>query len=187
MMEYTDLPMSNKKVLVPLINGFEETEYIAVRDVMIREGIDVDSISLTGDKTILAAHNTRIGADFVFGKQIINVDDYDAIFIPGGGIGVANLDKSLEFDNILNEFAAKDKIIAAICAAPTLLAKRGLLKDKEAVCFPDKKLIAILEENGATYLADEVSKVDGKIITGKDFATSILFGYAAANFINNWK
>ncbi len=179
--------MSNKKVLVPLMNGFEETEYIAVRDVLIREGIDVDSVSLTGEKLLIANHNTTIGADFVYGKQVINLKDYDAIFIPGGLIGVEALDKSLEFDGILNDFVSNNKIIAAICAAPTLLAKRSILKDKEAIVFPDKKFIEILESNGANYIPEETHKVDGNIITGKDFASSILFGYAAANLINDWK
>ncbi len=179
--------MSNKRVLVPLMNGFEETEYIAVRDVLIREGIDVDSISLTGEKLLIANHNTTIGADFVYGKQVISTNDYDGIFIPGGLIGVEALDKSTEFEGILNEFVANNKVIAAICAAPTLLAKRGLLKDKKAIVFPDKNLIDILVSNNANYIPDETHKVDGNIITGKDFSSSILFGYAAANLINDWK
>ncbi len=179
--------MSNKRVLVPLMNGFEETEYIAVRDVLIREGIDVDSISLTGEKLLTANHNTVIGADMVYGKQTFSINDYEAIFIPGGGIGVENLDKSLEFENILNQFASNNKVIGAICAAPSLLAKRGLLKGKQAVVFPDKGLVETLKSNEAIYLPDEIYKVDGNIATGKDFASSIQYGYALANLINDWK
>ncbi len=177
----------SRKVLVPLMNGFEETEYIAVRDVLIREGIDVDSISLTGEKLITANHNTVIGADFVFGKQVVSVGDYDAIFIPGGGIGVENLDKSTNFDALINEFVASNKVIGAICAAPSLLAKRGFLKGKQAVVFPDKQLISILEKNEVTYVSEEITKVDENFVTGKDFASSIQYGYVLANRINNWK
>ncbi len=179
--------MANKKVLVPLMNGFEETEYIAVRDVMIREGIDVDSVSLTGEKLITANHNTIIGADFVYGKQKVVLNEYDAIFIPGGLIGVNNLDKKLEFDNMLNDFFANNKVIAAICAAPTLLASRGLLKGKEAVVFPSKELIAVLTKNEATYIENEAFKVDQNIITGKDFKSSIEFAYEASGLIRDWK
>ncbi len=186
-MEYIDSKMSNKRVLVPLMNGFEETEYIAVRDVLIREGIDVDSVSLTGEKLLTANHNTVIGADLVYGKQNIFLGDYDAIFIPGGGIGVENLDKSLEFDSLVNDFYSNDKVVGAICAAPSLLAKRGMLKGVEAVVFPDKQLISILEKNEAKYFADEIYKVDRNIATGKDFASSIQYGYALANLINDWK
>ncbi len=179
--------MANKKVLVPLMNGFEETEYIAVRDVLIREGIDVDSVSLTGEKLITANHNTVIGADFVFGKQKIVLKDYDAIFIPGGLIGVNNLDRKLEFDNMLNDFVINNKVVAAICAAPTLLATRGFLKGKEAVVFPSKEFIATLEKNEVKYIPDELFKVDQNIITGKDFKSSIEFAYEASKLINDWK
>lgn len=179
--------MSNKRILVPLMNGFEETEYIAVRDVLIREAIEVDSVSLTGDKLLTANHNTIIGADLVFGKQSISVDDYDGIFIPGGLIGVENLDKSLEFDNLINEFVANNKFIAAICAAPILLAKRGILKDKEAVCYPDKKFINVLNDNGAIYNSEKPFITSGKVSTAKDFETSLLFGYEIANRVNEWK
>ncbi len=179
--------MANKKVLVPLMNGFEETEYIAVRDVMIREGIDVDSVSLTGEKLITANHNTVIGADLVYGKQNIVLNDYDAIFIPGGLIGVNNLDKKIDFDNMLNDFVMNNKVVAAICAAPTLLASRGFLKGKEAVVFPSKELIAVLTKNEAKYIEDDAFKVDQNIITGKDFKSSIDFGYEASKLINDWK
>ncbi len=187
MMEFINSKMKNKRILVPLMNGFEETEYIAVRDVLIRENVDVDSISLTGDKTILANHNTRIGADMVYGVQNFNVDDYDGIFIPGGLIGVNNLDSSLEFDNIINAFHGSNKVVAAICAAPTLLAKRGMLKDKEATCFPGKDFINALTNNGAIYKDDEVFVVSDRIITGKDYISSIRFGFELANLINEWK
>ncbi len=179
--------MKNKKVLIPLMNGFEETEYIAVRDVMIREGIDVYSVSLTGEKLIVANHNTIIGSDLVFGNQTINVDEYDAIFIPGGLIGVENLDKSLHFDKIINDFFANNKIIAAICAAPILLAKRNMLKNKDSVVYPDKKLIQILKNNKVNYIEDKEFVISDNIITGKDMQSSIIFGYALSKFINNNK
>ncbi len=179
--------MSNKRILVPLMNGFEETEYIAVRDVLIRQGIDVDSISLTGEKLLIANHNTTIGADLVIGKNPVIVSDYTGIFIPGGLIGVENLDKSLDFERIINEFVAENKVIAAICAAPTLLAKRGFLKDKTATCFPDKKFIDILKSNEANYIDDEVYAIDDNFVTGKDFASSITYGYELAKVINDRK
>lgn len=173
----------NNKVLVPLVSGFEETEYIAVRDVLIREGFDVDSVSLTGDKTINANHGTKIGADFLYSNIRNALYDYDTIFIPGGSIGVKNLDKSIEFDTILNEFIANNKIVAAICSAPTLLAKKGVLKDKEAVVFPSKSDIKVLKDNGAIYNPEVNFISDGNYFTGKDMQSSIEFGYALADFI----
>ncbi len=179
--------MPNKKVLIPLMNGFEETEYIAVRDVLIREGIDVDSVSLTGVKLLNANHNTRIQADMVYGIQNISLKDYDGIYIPGGGIGVANLDKSVDFDTIINAFYADNKYIGALCAAPSLLAKRGMLKGKKATCYPDEKFYSELENNGCEYISDKPYVTDQNITTGKAFDCSLIFGYELANKINDWK
>ncbi len=178
--------MASKKVLVPLMNGFEETEYIATRDVLIRQGIDVDSISLTGDNLVNASHSIKVSADFVFGKNPISVTDYDGIFIPGGAIGVENLDKSLDFDAMINEFVANNKVIGAICAAPTLLAKRGFLKEKNATCFPDKKFINVLTKNDVKY-TDEVFVIDNNFVTGKDYLSSLEYGFELAKIVNDWK
>ncbi len=177
----------SKKVLVALMNGFEETEYIAVRDVLIREGIEVESISLTGEKLLIANHNTQIAANFVHGKQNITLDDYDGLFIPGGLIGVENLDNSEVFEGILNDFYMNNKFIGAICAAPMLLAKRGMLKGKRATCFPENKIINTLLNNECEYINDVSYITDGKIVTGKDMTSSIIYGYELANKINDWK
>lgn len=176
-----------KRIIVPLMNGFEETEYIATRDVLIREGIDVESVSLTGEKLVRANHNLTIAADYVWGDQTILINEYDGIFIPGGAIGVENLDKSLEFDNILNEMSSNNKVVAAICAAPTLLAKRGLLKERNAVVFPDPKFIKVLLDNEVIYQEDEITAVDENYVTGKDFKASFELGYVLAKHINDWK
>ncbi|BDU67619.1 MAG: protease [Candidatus Tyloplasma litorale] len=177
--------MSNKKVLVPLIEGFEETEYIAVRDILIRKGIDVDSVSLTDSKMIVANHNTIIGADSIYKNLKGYIDEYDALFIPGGTIGVENLDSNIKFDEILFHFSSENKIIAAICAAPSLLAKRGLLKNKKSVVFPDKKLIEILIKNEADYINDVNYIGDGNIFTGTKMQISIEYAENLAKFIES--
>lgn len=182
-MGYINLKMKNNKILVPLINGFEETEYIAVRDVLIREGFDVESVSLTNDKIIIANHNTRIGADILFNNIKNTLYDYDVLFIPGGVIGVEKLDKSLEFEIILNSFVSENKIISAICAAPSLLAKRGLLKNKKAVIFPSKKLIKTLINNKVNYNSKLEFVGDGIFFTGINMQTSITFAYALSKYI----
>ena len=177
--------MKYNKILVPLASGFEETEYVAVRDVLIREGFEVESVSLTGDKIINANHGIKIGSDFLYENIKNTLDDYDIIFIPGG-MGVDNLDKSIEFDNILNSFASKNKIISAICAAPTLLAKRGLLKNKNAICYPNKKYIKILEDNEAIYHSDINFIGDENFFTGLNMQTSIEFAYELSKYIKNY-
>jgi 4-methyl-5(b-hydroxyethyl)-thiazole monophosphate biosynthesis len=76
------------------------------------------------------------------------LDTFDALFIPGGP-GTPNVDKDPNIDKILEHFVKHNKVIGTICAAPTLLAKRGYLKDKKAICFNDKKLRAEMINGGA--------------------------------------
>lgn len=172
-----------KKVLITLASGFEETEYVAVRDILIRKGFDVDSVSLTGDKLVRANHNLRMYADYVFDNVKDYLDDYAALFIPGGLLGVNSLDKSLDFDTILNDFVSRNAYIGAICAASSLLAKRNLLNKKEAVVFPTKKLIKILTDNGAIYLPNTKFVAADNFFTGDTMTSSIEFAEEFALFI----
>ena len=175
-----------KQVLVVLESGFEETEYIAVRDALIRSGIDVYSVSLTGDKLLTANHNTKIMADFLYSEILNNLKDCEALFIPGG-LGVEKLDKNPEFDLILDFFISENKIVGSICAAPYLLAKRGLLKNREAVVYPDKKYISYFKKNHVIYRDDLDFVGDGPFFTGKNMEVSIEFGFKFAMYIKNQK
>lgn len=171
----------SKRVLVVLANGFEETEYVGTRDALIRSGIDVESVSLEESIDLRSNHNLIIKADSTFEK--INTKDYDALFIPGGP-GTQALGEKAEFDEILKSFVESDRIISAICAAPSLLAKRGLLKDYEAVVYPDEELIIELMKGGAKYLKNTDYVGSGRFFTGKNMQVSVEFGYKLANFIN---
>lgn len=170
------------KILVVLGHGFEETEYVATRDALIRSGFDIESVSLEDTLEMKTNHNLIIKADKSFSEIV--TDDYKAIFIPGGP-GTSKLGEKEEFDLLLNDFINSDRVISAICAAPTLLAKRGLLKDHDAVCYPDEELVSQLIIGGANYLKDKKFVKSGRFFTGKNMQVSIEFGYELAKFIED--
>ena len=181
-----------KNVLVIAANGFEDVEMIAVRDILIRSGHDVDIASITrnDEDFITSLMGLRIKVDKKIENILGNLSKYDAIFLPGGP-GTEKIDLSREIDEILEHFVKTNKFIGAICAAPTILAKRGYLKGKKAICYPDPKFQKILIKNGAklvstncTYKDDCAVVRDGKIMTGLEMKTSIEFGIQFANFID---
>ena len=175
----------NKKILIIVHNDFEDTELVATRDVLLRKGIDVDLISMSGNINLVSAYKLEIKANDIIENVLLNINKYDALFIPGGS-GVKNIDQSKNIDDVIEHFVLNKKIIGAICAAPILLAKRGILKDKRAICFPDDLLRDILRNNG-TNIIDENVVVDGNIITGKDMKSSIEFGRQLSLLILNKK
>jgi 4-methyl-5(b-hydroxyethyl)-thiazole monophosphate biosynthesis len=154
--------------MVPLADGFEDIEALTVVDILRRAGIKVDTVGVVGT-VIVSRSDVRVFAD----KKIsdINADDYDAIVLPGGTQGVQNLSRSSRLIEILKDFNKKGKLIAAICAAPSVLAKIGLLDDKKATIFPG------MEKELPKPRAERVV-VDGNIITSQAPGTAIEFALA---------
>ncbi len=173
-----------KRVLVILGHGFEETEYVATRDALIRSGLDVESVSVEDTLEMRSNHKLIIHADKLF--EDLNTRDYDVLFIPGGP-GTQKLGENKKFDLILNDFVESKRIIAAICAAPTLLAKRGLLKGIEAVCYPDEELVNEMIKGDAIYLKKTDYVGSDRFFTGKNMNVSVEYGFALANFIDKYK
>ena len=146
-------------VYVFFADGFEEIEAFTSVDVMRRAGLNVEMITVTPDEIVTGAHSVPVLCD----KNIVNCDFFDAdlILLPGGMPGAATLEKCDDLRRLILRFAEEQKPIAAICAAPMVLGKLGLLKDKKATCYPGFE--QYLE--GAECL-DEPAVVDGNIITG---------------------
>jgi 4-methyl-5(b-hydroxyethyl)-thiazole monophosphate biosynthesis len=122
------------RILLFLAEGFEEIEAVAPIDVFRRAGIDVTSVSVSNKLTVTGAHGIGVNADVIFEKADLSGDFL--IYLPGGMPGTTNLDNHTGLKKLIEKQAAKGATIAAICAAPSILGKMGLLKEKEAICYP---------------------------------------------------
>ena len=122
---------SNLKVYIFLADGFEEIEGLTVVDIMRRAKIDVETISITGQKQINGAHKIIVEADRLFEET--DFSDGDMLVLPGGMPGTLNLKEHEGLRNLIGEFDKKKKYLAAICAAPSILSELGILKGRKHV------------------------------------------------------
>ncbi len=153
-----------------LADGFEETEALAPLDMMRRAKLEVKTVGVTGE-FVTGSHNVTVKADIM--PEQISLDNIDGVILPGGMPGTINLGKSkIVTDTTLYCFE-NGKITAAICAAPSVLGRLGILKCKKATCFPGFEN----ELEGAVYTGAAV-EVDGTVITGKGAGCAISFGKA---------
>ena len=160
-------------VLLPLAKGFEELEAVALIDVMRRGGIDVRVAYLEDElqgALVLGANGITIQADISI-KTIIS-DDFDMMVLPGGWDGTYALAENVRIIELVKEFKAS-KIIGAMCAAPFVLKKAGVL-GSDYTCYPGAKD----EINHPGYRADSKVVTDGNIITSQGPGTAVCFGLA---------
>ncbi len=154
-------------VYVFLADGFEEIEALAVVDILRRAKLTVNTVGI-GGAYIRGAHDIVVKADMTDTDTLDDV--FDAIVLPGGMPGTVNLENSDVVQGAIQTAVSNGAYITAICAAPSVLGHLGLLKDKQAVCYPGFE--AALE--GATVCEDLVIR-DGCFITGKGPGAAIPF------------
>ncbi|MCM1521557.1 MAG: DJ-1/PfpI family protein [Muribaculaceae bacterium] len=158
-----------------LAPGFEEIEAIAPVDLMRRAGIDVMTVAVGESRHVTGAHGITVEADLLLGDE--DMSDADLLVAPGGMPGAKNLADSDKLCALFKAQAARGALVAAICAAPAvLLSHIGVLKGKNATCYPgfDDDLRA----GGATYVSDERVVRDDNIITANGPSSAIPFGLA---------
>ena len=149
-------------VYVMLADGFEEIEALTVVDVLRRADIDVFTVSITDNKTVTGSHGIPVIADkLIDDADLINAD---MVILPGGMPGTEGLYNSSILEKAIGERVEQNKWMAAICAAPMVLGKRGYLKGHEAICFPGVEI----DLHGATI--KDCPVISGKFITSKDQA-----------------
>ena len=155
------------KIALLLANGFEEVEALLPLDLLRRAKVTVDTVGI-GGKMITGAHGITVAADLTDKEACAS--DYSAVIFPGGMPGAANLDEAEFTDKIIASVITKGGRLAAICAAPLVLGKRGLLKGKRATCYPgfEDELI------GATVVSDSVV-TDGNITTCRGMGVALEF------------
>ena len=155
-----------------LANGFEEVEALAPLDLLRRAGCAVTTVGVGGDM-ILGAHGIAVRADIP--ETMFRDSKPEMIILPGGMPGTRHLDESRTVDAALRAAANADAYIAAICAAPMVLGKRGYLRGKRAVCYPGFEEYlegASLETKGVKVVTD------GKTVTAVGMGAAVEFGLA---------
>ncbi len=154
-------------ILVLLADGFEEIEALTPVDMLRRAGIDVKTVGMNG-KIACGSHGIPVICDIT--PEEVNKAEISMVIFPGGMPGALNLDAHPFTDEIIDAVNNNSGRLAAICAAPLILGRRGLLQGKRATCYPgfEKELIG----------ADAVSLpvvTDGDITTSRGMGTALAF------------
>ncbi|WP_349947834.1 DJ-1 family glyoxalase III [Lacrimispora sp. BS-2] len=157
------------KVFAFLADGSEEVELLAVVDILKRGGQEVTLVSVTGKKDVVGAHQIKIQADFEFSE--VDCKNADVLFLPGGMPGTRNLGAHGGLINSLKEAYGENRRIAAICAAPSILGRLGMLEGRKATCFPGFEP----ELKGALYTKQGVV-TDGNITTARGLGYALDMG-----------
>ncbi len=159
-------------------NGTEEIEALGTADILRRAGIDVQIVSITNDRIVTGAHGIRIETDDVISQ--VNFAKAQMLILPGGMPGAINLAESATLTERLRDHVYIGRPVAAICAAPLVLGRLGLLEGKRATCYPGFEA----ELRGATCTGALVEK-DGNIITGKGPAAVFDFAYTIVEHLKD--
>ena len=154
-------------IIVLLAEGFEEIEALTPVDMLRRGGFDVKTVGIAS-KTVVGSHGISVNCDACIDE--INLNEVTMAVFPGGMPGSLNLDAWSSTDEIIDNVLSRGGRIAAICAAPLIFGRRGLLQGKKATCFPgfEGELV------GAEFVDCDVI-TDGQITTGKGMEYSLPF------------
>ena len=164
-----------KKVIVFMADGMEMCECLIVVDLLRRAGTEVTTASVMGRTEVRSSHGVMISADVL--AEDADYESADMIILPGGTVGTAHLASSEVVKEQCLKFS-KDRYIAAICAAPTVLAGLGLLENRRATCHP-----GVEEDMAGALLTHSGVSVDHNIITGRALGASFDFGLRIAEIL----
>ena len=162
-------------ILVPLADGFEEIEAACIIDVLRRAELRVVAVSINSSLAVRGAHGLVFMADEALGN--LKADSFDGVVLPGGLPGATNLLADSALKAVILHLHQQKKCIAAICAAPQVLAAHGVLDTSHATCYPG---VEPLMKN-ANMLPQGVV-VDGHIITGRGIGSALDFALAIASY-----
>ncbi len=158
-----------KKAYIFLANGHEEVEALMVVDLLRRAGLDISTVSITDTKTVTSSHNVTYQADLLFSD--VEGTMADLVILPGGLPGTPNLRAFEPLMDMLRAHHEAGKYVAAICAAPSVLAEIGILDGKKGTSYPG------FGKDIENYVEEPVV-VDGNVITGRGLGAAIDFGLA---------
>lgn len=164
---------SDARVAVFAAPGLEEIEGLTVVDLLFRAGVPCDTVAITEGRLVTSSHEVTISCDRSICDEGFSFDDYDMLVLPGGIPGTPNLRACEPLCAALTAFSAAGKPLAAICAAPSILAELGILRGRRATSNPGFQ--HVLAEQGAELCADEPVVVDGNLITSQGAGTAMAF------------
>jgi protein deglycase len=156
-----------------MADGFEELEFVAPFDILNRGGVRVTTASIHETTSVESARLLVVNAEMLI--EDARAEEFDMLLLPGGGVGTQNLRKNEAVLNLVRDFYAQKKIVAAICAAPTVLVAAGILQNHRATSFPGT------EGDVAPYCKAYVHErvvVDGQIVTSRSAGTATDFAFA---------
>lgn len=164
-------------IAVLLANGFEEIEALCPADLLMRAGKEVKLVSITDSKRVVGTHGIEISADTTL--DMIDRNEIDLLFLPGGMPGAENLYKSEAVRSLVLFMNENKKSLAAICAAPLVFGRLGILDGKKATCYPgfEGELVGAI-------LSSEPTVTDGHVITGAGMGASFALGLAAIELLD---
>ncbi|MCL2013544.1 MAG: DJ-1/PfpI family protein [Oscillospiraceae bacterium] len=157
-----------KNVCIFLANGFEEIEAVTAADMLRRASIGVNIVSLTGNIQVAGKNRILLTADIL--HEDADYSAVDMLILPGGMPGTENLMKSSALTELIRSFNQTGRYIAAICAAPIVLGKAGILKGVKAACYPGFE-----DQLGGAVPSTERCVVSGNIITSRGPGTALEF------------
>lgn len=159
-----------EKYMIILTDTFEEVEAITQVDFLRRAGILIDMISITGNINVISNRKINVVCDDLI--ENIVFDEYSGIIIPGGLPAAFNIRDDKRVLEIIKKFDEEKKLIAAICAGPSVLAKAGILKNRDAVIFPNMEK-ELLDAN----IKDRAICISDNVITARSAAISLELSY----------
>lgn len=166
-----------KKIVCLLADGFEETEAIATIDVLRRAGFQVDVVSVNSTELVTSSRKIRVLADRLWGPDL---RDYDLLFLPGGQPGSNHLAADARVVGLVKDMYNQGKFVSAICAAPLVLAKAGILNGKKVTSYPVE---AGNETFKNTDYREDPVVIDGNVITSRGVGTVLPFAYALVDVL----
>lgn len=165
------------KVYEFLADGFEEVEVLAPVDILRRGGIDIKTVSVTGNHLVESSHGVTIKADLLF-EEIADFSDADLLMMPGGMPGSTNLNAHQGVREALLKQFGQGKRVAAICAAPLVLASIGILNGKKATIYPGMENCLAADTEYTAALVQE----DGNVTTGGGPAAVFPYAYTLLGY-----
>lgn len=165
-------------VYIFMAQGFEAIEFTTPLDMLIRAGIPVRTVSVTGELLVKSSQNIPIMADALF--EDVDFADADMLILPGGQPGATNLANHKGVELLLRQFMEADKPVAAICAAPMVLGGHGLIDGRKVTTYPGCE-----PGLGKALCTGALVEQDANLITGKGPAAAVEFANAIIRLLRS--